>query len=114
MAVVDSTVIRWSRSQSLRTNTESPTLLVVYSTNHIWYGRRIPESLRNEHRKPHTVSSLFNHIWYGRCIPKSLCYEHGKPHTVSSLFNRGTVVAFPKVYVSSTEGLAPPRGMQYG
>ena len=69
------------------TNTESPTLLVVYSTNHIWYGRRIPESLRN---------------------------EHGKPHTVSSRFNRRTVVAFPKVYVSSTEGLAPPRGMQYG
>ena len=82
--------------------------------NHIWYGRRIPESLRYEHGKPHTVSSLFNqpymvrsshsrkftlrtrkaphcslfnHIWYGRRIPESLRYEHGKPHTVSSLFN---------------------------
>ena len=37
-------------------------------------------------------SSLFNHIWYGRRIPESLRYEHGKPHTVSSLFNQPYMV----------------------
>ena len=30
-----------------------------------------------------------------------------EPHTGSSLFNCGMMVAFLKVYVSSTEGLAP-------
>ena len=35
--------------------------------------------------------------------------EHGKPPTVSSLFNCGTSVAFPKVYVSSTESTIASR-----
>ena len=80
MAVVGSTVVRWSR---FRKNAESPTLLVVCSTNHIWYGRRIPESLRYEHGKPHTVSSLFNHIWYGRRIqPYMVRSSHSRKFTL--------------------------------
>ena len=44
--------------------------------------------------------------WYERHVPESLRNEHRKPPTISSLFNRGTSVTFPKVYIRSTEGFA--------
>ena len=46
---------------------------------------------------------LLGHLYYPLIIGASL----SKPHTVSSQFNRGTMVAYPKVYITiSTEGLA--------
>ena len=42
-------------------------------------------------------------IWLSPLIGASL----SEPHTGSSQFNCGRMVTFPKVYVSSTEGLVP-------
>ena len=63
------------------------------------------QSLRNEHGKPPTVSSLFNR---GTSVvfPKLHATNTESPPNVSSLFNRGTSITFPKVYVRSTEGFA--------
>ena len=56
-------------------------------------------------RAPHWQWSI--QPWYYSHVPGSLCNKHGKPHTVASRFNHGTIVTFPKVYISSTEGMAP-------
>ena len=53
-------------------------------------------------RAPHWHWSI--QPWCDGHVLKSLHNKHGKPHTVSDLFNLGMM---PKVYVSSTEGLAP-------
>ena len=86
-------------------------MLLFLVLSQLWYVGYVYVTSWGESERTHTGSSRFNR---GTIVmfPKVYAQTRKAPH-YCSLFNHGTRVAFPKVYISSTEGLAPPRGMLY-